>query len=127
MTPQAAVGAGLGGLAAAGVGGTGIAYAAGAFEKPKDPERVNSGNTQIGQEESGDVSGGSQARTEEGDRSSGINDVSVPNQVAQEKSEISGATGVEGSKLTGNIDGTAQSTGESPQTGSTSSQPSATA
>ncbi|WP_216082681.1 hypothetical protein [Candidatus Mycoplasma haematohominis] len=31
MTPQAAVGAGLGGLAAAGAGGTGIAYAAGAF------------------------------------------------------------------------------------------------
>ncbi|GCE63892.1 hypothetical protein [Candidatus Mycoplasma haematohominis] len=32
MTPQAAVGTGLGGLAAAGAGGTGIAYMAGAFE-----------------------------------------------------------------------------------------------
>ncbi|GCE63088.1 hypothetical protein [Candidatus Mycoplasma haematohominis] len=32
MTPQVAVGTGLGGLAAAGVGGSAIAYAAGAFE-----------------------------------------------------------------------------------------------
>ncbi|GCE63085.1 hypothetical protein [Candidatus Mycoplasma haematohominis] len=33
MTPQAAVGTGLGGLAAAGAGGTAVAYAAGAFNK----------------------------------------------------------------------------------------------
>ncbi|GCE63043.1 hypothetical protein MHSWG343_00210 [Candidatus Mycoplasma haematohominis] len=33
MTPQAAVGTGLGGLAAAGAGGTAVAYAAGAFSE----------------------------------------------------------------------------------------------
>ncbi|GCE63062.1 hypothetical protein [Candidatus Mycoplasma haematohominis] len=44
MTPQAAVGTGLGGLAAAGVGGTAVAYAAGAFgekEIKKDEEVKN--------------------------------------------------------------------------------------
>ncbi|WP_216082672.1 hypothetical protein [Candidatus Mycoplasma haematohominis] len=56
MTPQAAAGAGLGGLAAAGVGGTGIAYAAGAFEKPKAPDLKDGGSENgNGQNEQTDI------------------------------------------------------------------------
>ncbi|WP_216082654.1 hypothetical protein [Candidatus Mycoplasma haematohominis] len=44
MTSQAAVGTGLGGLAAAGAGGTAVAYAAGAFGGDKS---TNSDNTSV--------------------------------------------------------------------------------
>ncbi|WP_216082645.1 hypothetical protein [Candidatus Mycoplasma haematohominis] len=49
MTPQAAIGTGLGGLAAAGAGGTAVAYAAGAFKGTENKTTNNKEPTYLSQ------------------------------------------------------------------------------